>query len=174
MERPDSRPDGHGRASRQGVYILHNQRQWGRASRERKYEPGWFGIWKPGTGLIEKHAMGLGDVTASLRVVSGLVFIVQMDRLAVFDVSTKAFQSEIDLGGPCVKLLPLAEGVLAAFTRQKVTWLDANSRKIIGSVRLEMGSFGAVATPDGRGFYFGSGKDLYLLEPKELWASRSR
>ncbi len=137
-------------------------------------EPGWFGIWKPGTGLIAKHEMGLGEVTASLVVASERVFIVQWDRLAVFDIPTKSFRSQIGLGDPCTKLLLLADGVLAAFTKQKVTWIDVGTCTIIGSVHLEMGSFGAVATPDGRAFYFSAGMDLYLLEPKELWASRSR
>ena len=136
-------------------------------------EPGWFGIWVPGSGLKASYRMGLGDLTAGLVAMSGFVFIMQGDRLAVFDIATEEFRKEIVLGEPCSKLLKLADGILAAFCGQNVFWVDTRTIEIIGKDSLGIGMFGAVAAKDGRSFFFGSDMDLFHYQPTHVWDRRS-
>ena len=135
-------------------------------------EPGWFGIWEPGIGLRAKYQMGLGEQTAGLVVVSDTAFIMQGDRLAVFDTKTLSFGEEIVLSAPCSKLLKLADGILAAIGGQKIVWIHTMDRRILGEEPLETGAFGAVAAPDGKSFYYGAGMDLYRFQAAHLWEGR--
>ena len=134
--------------------------------------PGWFVVWSPQKGMVAKYEMARGEATAGLVVQSGLVFIMQSDRLAVFDPVRKEFQEEIVLGGGCGILVKLDAGILAAVCGQRLVWVDARQGTVIGEEPLETGASGTVVTADGRSFYFVVEMDFYHLQPPDFWNGR--
>lgn len=135
--------------------------------------PGWFVVWCPKRGLQAKYEMGLGEETAGLAVQSGFVFIIQGDRLAVYDPSKKEFRDEIALGAGCGCLVALDAGIMAAVCGTRLVWVDTRACAVLGEETLETGVFGIVPTENGRSFYFGGGLDLYHLEPPDFWKGRA-
>jgi len=134
--------------------------------------PGWFVVWSPGDGMQAKFKMAPGEATAGLIVHAELVFIIQKDRLAVFDPAEKGFRDEIVLGGGCGALVKLDGGILAAVCGRRLVWVDAREGTVLGEEPLETGAFGTEPTADGRSFYYTAGTELYHLQPPDFWGER--
>ena len=129
-------------------------------------EPGWLGVWKPGSGLHCKHALGLGDLTASLLAAGDTVFVAQGDSLAVYDVPMDTFLPPIHLGEICARLILMAGGIVAALGGGKIFWIDVASKKILASEEAPGGAMDGTATPDGNNLILCTDTGLVLFTPK--------